>query len=132
MSRVVPAALVYAVTVFAIGFVLGAARVLVLARSIGAVGSVLVELPLILAASYFVARRVLRFWNVPARTMPRLLMGGLALAALLTLEVTLSLTLFGNSLDQFFAHFQTPEGLLGLCGQLIFACIPALLLLSPR
>jgi hypothetical protein len=132
MSRVLPAALCYAVTVFAIGFLLGAVRVLVVAPRIGAIASVLVELPLILTASFHVARRVLHYWQIPAQTMPRLLLGALAFAVLLALELTISMALFGNSLNQFFAHYQTPEGLIGVCGQLIFAGIPVLLLLNPQ
>lgn len=132
MPRVLSAALVYAITVFAIGFILGAFRVLVLAPRIGPLASVVVELPLILTASLFVARRVVNSWQVPAKTVPRLLLGLLALTVLLALELTFSLALFGNTLDQFLAHFWTPEGMIGLCGQLIFAGFPALLLLKPR
>jgi len=132
MPRVLSAALVYAITVFAIGFFLGAFRVLVLAPRTGPLVSVLVELPLILAAGLFVARRVVHSWQVPAHTAPRLLLGLLALAVLLALELAFSLTLFGNSLDQFLAHFRTPEGMIGLCGQFIFAGFPALMLLTSR
>ena len=55
LASSIKAGVAYAVTVFAIGFLLGTARVLLLAPRVGSTVAVLVETPVILAASWYVA-----------------------------------------------------------------------------
>jgi len=130
MKPVFLSAFFYTLCVFAIGFVLGAVRVLFLAPRIGEMAAVAIELPLMLFASYLVVKPVLRHWRIPRRFGPRLAMGLLAFAILMLLEVTLSLTLFGNTLAQHVARYGEPVAWLGLAGQLVFAAMPLILLSS--
>jgi hypothetical protein len=114
-------ALAYALPVFAAGFVLGALRVLWLAPMVGPLAAVAMELPVMLAVSWFAAGAVLRGWRVAAP----LAMGALAFAVLMACEVSLSLVL-GRMLTQFADDLATAPGALGLAGQIAFAFIPRL------
>lgn len=116
-------ALAYALPVFAAGFVLGTLRVLWLAPMVGPFTAVAMELPVILAVSWFTAGRVLRRWPMPAAA--RLATGALAFVILLACEAALSLA-FGRTLRAFAADLATPPGALGLAGQIVFALIPRL------
>ncbi|MCK7613789.1 hypothetical protein [Roseibium sediminicola] len=130
MKSVFLSAFSYSLCVFAIGFVLGAVRVLFLAPQAGELTAVAVELPLMLLASYLVAKPVLRHWRIPRRFGDRLAMGSLAFAILMVFEVTLSLTVFGNTLAQHLSRYGEPVAWLGLAGQMVFAAIPLILLAS--
>ena len=113
------AALLYWALVFAVGFVLGAVRTLWLAPQVGALAAVAIELPLMLAASWLVARRLIRLLGLttPAEA---LIMGFAALALLLGSEAALA----GQGPGQWAAGLATPPGALGLAGQVLFALIP--------
>lgn len=132
MRSICLAAFFYTSGVFAVGFVLGAFRVIFLAPRVGEMPAVAIELPLMLIASYFIAKAVLHHWHVPRHVVPRLSMGALAFAILMVFEVTLSLTLFGNSLEQHLARYGRPVAWLGIAGQLVFAAMPVLLLARAR
>ncbi len=132
MRRVAAPALAYTLIVFAAGFVLGTLRVLVLAPRLGETGAVLLELPVMIAVSYLCARGCVLRWRVPARLAPRAVMGALAFALLMLLEFGLSTLVFGNTPRAHLARYGEALALLGLAGQLIFAAMPALLLLAPR
>ncbi|MGP6088124.1 hypothetical protein [Antarctobacter jejuensis] len=132
MRRILSAALVYALIVFAIGFGLGTLRNLVLIPLVGVLPAVLIELPFMLAACWFVARWVVAHKQVPAQAVLRLGMGAGALVILTGLEALTAFLLFGLPLSLFFSGYLTLPGLAGLSGQLIFAAIPALLLLARR
>ncbi len=112
---------------FAAGFVLAPLRILVLSPRIGEVAAVLCELPIILTASYFIWRWVIRRFERHATPGRRLAIGFTALAMLLLAEFTLSL-LLGNAPREFIAKLQTPAGALGLAGQVVFALIPLVLI----
>jgi len=118
------AAAAYFTLVFAVGFVLGALRVTVLVPALGDLVAVMMELPLMLTASWFICRRVVRHFNVPAAAGPRLAMGGAAFALLMTVEFTMSVTAFGRTPGAFFTGLATPAGLLGLAGQVVFGLWP--------
>lgn len=92
MSSELRAALVYVLLAFALGFVLGPLRELLLAPALGRVGALLVELPVLLAACWWLAPRVMR--RVPPG-VGRLRAGFAALALLLFLEFTLGMVLRG-------------------------------------
>ena len=105
-ARVVPPAVSYWAGVFALGIVLGSARVLWLAPAIGETAAVLAELPPMLAASWWLARR---------------LVAGRALSPA---EALLAVAL-GQSVGDWLAAVARPAGLAGLAGQLGFAAMPA-------
>lgn len=118
------AAAVYFTLVFTLGFVLGALRVTVLVPAVGELVAVMVELPVMLTAAWFICRRVVRHFNVPAAAGPRLAMGGAAFALLMTVEFTMSVTVFGGSPGAFVTGLATAVGLLGLAGQALFGLWP--------
>lgn len=117
---------VYFAIVFAAGFVLGTIRTLFLLPRLGPFGAVLVELPFMLAISWLVCRWLVVRFAVGELWTRRLLMGVVAFILLLAAEVVLSLTLFGGTAAGFVASFGTPEGALGLAGQVAFAAMPLL------
>lgn len=122
MLRILPPALAYATAIFACGFVLGAVRVMWLAPRLGDVAAVAVELPPMLALSWWVAGRVLARW--PLRPGgARLKMGAMAFALLIAFEVAMALA-FGGTPGGFLRGLATPQGSLGLGGQIVFALIP--------
>jgi len=126
------AALAYTGAVFATGFALGVLRALVVAPRTGEATAILIEVPLMLAASLVAARWAVTRWAVPARPGPRLAMGGLAFLLLMAAEIALSTFGFGRSLAAHFAHLVRPEALPGLAAQIAFAAMPALLILGRR
>jgi hypothetical protein len=124
MLRTLPPALTYAAVTFAGGFVLGALRVTWLAPQVGDLAAVAMELPLMLAWSWWVAGRVLGRWPLP-RGGARLAMGAMAFAALMVFEAATAVA-FGGPLSAFVTGFASPHGALGLAGQIGFALIPFL------
>lgn len=132
MRRSAVAGLAYFAVVFAAGFLLGTFRVLVLLPKMPEAAAVLVELPFMLAISYFAARWLVRRFAVAARVRARLAMGGIAFAVLLGAETSMSIALFGMPLSRMLAHYGTLAGGAGLAGQVVFALVPALLLLQQR
>jgi predicted Abi (CAAX) family protease len=116
----------YFAIVFAVGFALGTVRTLFLAPRLGEQLAVIIELPLILGASWLACGWVLRRWPVEPATGPRLTMGAAALALLILAEIALSLTAFDRSLADYFRNFTTLHGLIGLAGQIVFALMPLL------
>jgi len=116
-------ALAYFAAVFALGFGLGAVRVLLLEPRIGALGAVACELPVMLAASWLLARRLTRPPALaPARA--RLAMGALAFALLIGAEFALGVWGFGRSPAQWLGALGSPPGALGLAGQVLFGLMP--------
>jgi hypothetical protein len=76
----------YFAIVVACGSVLGAIRIGLLAPRIGDLAAVVVELPVILAISWFVCGALIERFAVPRRPGARFAMGGLAFALLMTAE----------------------------------------------
>lgn len=132
MERILWAASAYFALVFAAGFALGTLRVLVLAPALGPLAAVALELPVMLAISWVVARWSVLRHGVPARAAPRLVMGALAFALLIAAEAALGIWGFGQTARGFVAAFSTPEGALGLAGQAAFGLMPLALLAGRR
>jgi hypothetical protein len=130
MNTLLRAGFFYFVIVFAIGFVLGAIRVLVLVPRIGELLAVLIELPLMLTASWIVCKSLIARFQVAHEVFDRIVMGATALAFLLVAETVLSTCVFGNPIEATFINYLAPHGFIGLCGQLAFAAIPLLQLLK--
>lgn len=119
-------ALLYVILVFAAGTVLGTIRTLVVLPLIGPLPAVLVEIPLMLALSWWSLRLVLRLRPVPPVAMLRIGMGVLAFAFLMIAEFILATLLGGLDPAGFVAGLVRPEGLAGLAAQLVFAALPLL------
>jgi hypothetical protein len=122
MRQLLSAAFWYFAPVFAAAFVLGVVRVMVLTPALGEIGAVLVELPVVLALSWFVAGRVTGRWPMA----PSWQIGALAFAMLILAEVSLAAVLTGRTPAAFAADLMTVPGAIGLAGQIAFGLIPPL------
>jgi hypothetical protein len=120
------AGIAYFALVFALGFLLGTARTLFVqdAPSGGRLVGVLIELPIMLAASWFLCRRLIRRFAVAPTIADRAVMGGLAFALLLLAELALGALLFGRTPGEHFALYRDASYALGLAAQLAFGLMP--------
>ena len=114
------AGVAYAVTVFAIGFLLGTARVLLLAPHVGSTIAVSVEAPIILTASWYLSSIWMKRFVVGAEIRSRILVGAVAFVTLTILEVALSISLFHRSIGEYIADLRSPAGVVGLAAQACF------------
>lgn len=126
MTRVLQAGAAYFAAVFALGFVLGVLRALLLAPQLGAVAAVATELLVLLPLAWLLCRRILRHWRTPAYVVPRLGMGGVAFALLMAAEFALAGLVLDRPPAAHLASYGTAAGGLGLAGQLVFAAFPVL------
>jgi hypothetical protein len=124
MGAAVSAGVVYFAVVFGVGFALGALRTLIVAPRLGETTAVLIEAPLMLAASGFAASWCVRRFEVPTTLRARLAMGAVAFGLLMAAEVGVSLTLFHRSLAQHLAGYGSTAGAVGLGAQVAFASVP--------
>lgn len=127
MPKVIPAAFAYFALIFALGFALGAVRVLVTAPAMGEVWATALELPVMLAASWVVCAWAIKRFAVPPQGGPRLGMGLLALLLLLSAETVLGVYGFGRTLAEQAAAYRNPGQFLGLLAQIAFAAFPAIM-----
>jgi len=120
----------YFTGVFALAFLLGVLRRMLLEPVLGELGAVLAEIPVLLVFSWIVSRRITWRMEIPARWPERALMGTLAFALLILAESGLSVLAFGTTMLEFLASFKSLAGMVGLSAQLLFAIIPLLQLAS--
>jgi len=128
--RLLPAGITYFALVFAAGFALGVVRVGWLVARIGERNAELLEMPLMLVVVFLAARWVVRRFRLPQAAGPRLGAGILALALLLACELTVVLTLRGLTLGEYLASRDPLAGSVYAVSLLLFALMPALLLLG--
>lgn len=131
MAAALRAGMIYFAIVFAVGFVLGAIRVLAVIPQFGETAAVLIELPVMLALSWVACAWLVRRFAVPRRVPERLAMGGLAFVLLMAAEVGVSVFGFGRTLAEHVQAFQTASAQLGLAAQLVFAALPVVQM-TPR
>ncbi len=124
MKRALVAGTVYFLALFALGFVLGTIRVIIVAPSVGAFAAVMAEIPIILTAAFFSSQWTIRRWNVPCAAAIRWAMVLWFLVLLLLFETLLGAMLFGRTVAEQWGSLQTPAGLLGLSAQVIAALLP--------
>jgi hypothetical protein len=124
----VRAGIAYFALVFALGFVLGTARTLLLrdASGGGRLLAVLIELPIMLGASWFLCRSVVRRFAVAPTLAARAVMGGIAFALLMLAELGLGTLLAGRTPGEHFALYRQASYALGLAAQMAFALMPLL------
>jgi hypothetical protein len=123
--RATKAGAFYAIIVFVIGFILGTIRVLLLAPRLGETIAVIVEAPVILAASWFVCRWCVARLDVRRTVSARSLMGLVAFLVLMSAEIGLGAVL-GRSLGDQLAGYGSAAGVIGLAAQVVFATFPVL------
>ena len=112
--------------VFALGFLLGTLRTVFVrdAPTAGRLLGVLIELPIMLTASWFLCRTVIRRFAVAPTIAARAVMGGLAFALLLLAEILVGALLFGRTPGEHFALYREASYALGLGAQIAFALMP--------
>lgn len=120
------AAAAYCAAVFAIGFAAGTIRVLLLVPWLGARGAELTELPFMVLASWWAARRVCRRLAPRSGRGERLAIGFTALGCLLALELTLAWMLRGASPVEALLDRDLVAGAAYYVALLLFALMPAL------
>jgi hypothetical protein len=124
VSRALRAGAAYFALVFALGFVMGTARVLALAPILGETRATLIELPVMLAASWLLCGWCVRRFGVPAASADRATMGTFAFALLMLAEASLSILGFGRSFAEHLARYGEAGPALGLAAQIFFAAFP--------
>ena len=120
------AGVAYFALVFALGFAFGAVRTLLVTRfpEISRLAAVLVELPLMLTASWWICRHLIRRLAVPDTLRERAVMGAVAFALTMLAEAVLDALLGGETLVGHFALYREPAHALGLAGQVAFGLMP--------
>jgi hypothetical protein len=118
----------YFALVFALGFLLGMVRTLFVqdGPGLGRLPAVLIELPIMLMASWFLCRYVIRRLAVASTVAARAGMGSISFALLLLAELALSLLLFGRTPSEHLALYADASYALGLAAQMGFALMPLL------
>lgn len=123
MTTTLKPAFAYVTPVFALAFMLGALRVSFIAPTIGPLPATALEVPVVLAFSWWIAGRVLARWHLAQRH--RAGMAILAFLLLMLAELMTALAL-GQTVAQFLHAMTTTPGLVGLAGQIGFGLIPLL------
>ena len=124
MKRTLIAATVYFLMLFALGFVPGTIRVLLVIPKIGVLSATLIEVPLMLTAAFFVCRWTIGRWLVPPALSMRGVMALWFLMMLAIFETLVGVALFGRTLAGTWSGLATPAGLIGLAAQSIAALLP--------
>lgn len=118
----------YFATVFAVGFALGTVRTLLVQDAPGAARmiGVLIELPVMLWASWLLCGVVVRRFAVPRSVVARAATGAIAFALLLLAEMTVGALLFHRTVVEHFSLYADASYALGLAAQVAFAVMPLL------
>lgn len=124
------AGLRYGAEAFALGFLLGTLRIIVLVPALGLLAAVLCEIPVMLLAMAWRAGVIMRHHRLRS-TGQRAVMGVAGFALLMTCELGLGLAL-GTTPGEWFAGLATHAGVAGLAAQLVFAILPLLVGRSSR
>jgi hypothetical protein len=126
MSGVIAAGVTYFGIVFAVGFLLGALRVLLLEPFLGDWGALLLEIPVMLALSWKTCQWSLEKLHVPPRVTSRAAMGTIAFLLLMAAELAISVVGFQRSVAEHVAMFQHAPTIVGLMAQVLFSLFPLL------
>ncbi len=126
--RLVGAGAAYFGLVFAVGFVLGTIRVLAVVPVLGESAAEILEIPLMLLASFLAARWVVRRLCIPPGVRTRIPVGLVGLALLLVAELLVVVLVRGVSLDEYLASRDPLAGTVYLVSLAIFALMPWLVL----
>jgi len=118
------AGIVYAIIVFAIGFVFGAIRILFVAPRLGEAIAVALEAPLMLFVSWYGSRWCIDRFNVSDALSVRIVMGLIAFAVLMAAEADLAFFVFGRSATKQLGSYVSVSGAIGLATQVAFATFP--------
>ncbi len=120
--RTLKASFGYFLLVFAVGFALGAIRVPFVVPRLGVRWAELLEMPLMLLASFLAARLCVRRYG-PFSAVRRVGIGALALALLVAAELGLTVAL-GQSVREYIAGRDPVSGVAYLISLAVFAALP--------
>jgi len=126
MRRPIIAGLAYFGCVFAAGFALGVVRTVFVVPLLGETVAVAMELPIVLAIAWIVSRWLTQRFEIPARLLPRAVMGTTAFILLMAGELSISLLLAGRDVNEHLQFYRESSHMLGLAGQIAFALFPVL------
>lgn len=124
MRKALIAGAAYFAAVFSLGFLMGVLRVLVVAPRLGEGGALLLELPVMLAASWLACGGLMTRFAVGARPGERVVMSAAALVLLLIAEPVGAMVLFGRAPGELLDAYRTVPALLGLASQVAFVLFP--------
>ena len=117
-------ALTYFGLVFAVGFALGVGRTLLIVPRLGERHAELLEMPLMVVASFLAARWVVRRFAVPRRSRSRLAVGFMALGLLLLAELGVAFGVRGISLAEYVSGRDPVAGGAYVVALALFALMP--------
>jgi hypothetical protein len=126
MKPVLLAALRYFALIFALGFLLGTARVMMTQPAIGLLGSLVLEVPVMVLASLVVARQTIAMYEISG-LLRGLGMGGIAFLLLMVAEAALASMFYRQPPLQWAASLTRWPDVIGFGGQIAFAVIPMLM-----
>ncbi len=115
---------VYFAAIFSLGFLMGVVRVLLAAPRLGETVALMLELPVMLAASWLACGWLMGRFGVGARGRDRLAMSAAAAVLLLVVEPLGAMVLFGRTPSDLLASYREPAALLGLASQVAFVLFP--------
>lgn len=125
MPTVVKAGAVYCAAVFMLGFAMATVRVLVLAPIIDQLPATVVELPIMLIASWLICVWTIRRFDVPSELGARGAMGAIAFALLIAAETIVGVVGFERTMEQQLASYRETASMLGLMAQIAITLFPA-------
>jgi hypothetical protein len=125
MLRQLSHGLLYFALVFAIGFVLGAFRVLILVPMLGERWAELVEIPFMLVAVVLSARWVVARMEGATTALDGIFVGGIGLCLLLLAELGVVFFVRQQTFHEYLATRDPVSGALYLISLLLFAVMPA-------
>ena len=124
LRRALTAATAYFLALFALGFILGTVRVMIMVPRFGVLASTIAEVPFMITAGYFICRWAIHNWHVSRASAFRWAMAIWFLVMLIAFETLLGVLLFGRSASAQWIVLATPAGLIGLSAQVIAALFP--------
>ena len=125
-GRTIHTGLIYCTAVFAAAFVMAVLRTALVAPLAGGLVAVALEAPVMLAVAWTACGWVTERLEVTPPFVDRLVMGGVALLAVLVAEAAVAMLAHPRTLDEFFRSDGRSAVLLGLLAQLAFAFFPLL------
>lgn len=125
--RAITAGFVYFAIIFAAGFAMGTVRVPFLVPRLGVRTAELLEMPVMFVVIVIAARYVVKRFAVPAAARTRLLVGFIALGALIAAELLLTAALQEQSIAQYIAGRDPVSGSVYLAMLALLAVMPLVL-----
>jgi hypothetical protein len=133
MVAAVRAGLIYFIAVFGLGFLLGTLRGWLVVHGVASRDTLaFIEVPIIVAYAWFASGLIARRMDVPARFLPRVVMGVAMLVALRISEAAVGLFLIGMGLLEQLVELGTLKGLLQFLPQVLTAAFPLIRLYAAR